>query len=174
MSIKNGINKGDLVYISAISPLDVLHDYGGKRARGMYNTESEYKLSSLVGMVGRLMGYREPEGKNNKSGMTKAVVRFTLPDNFFVFDEDMRYYNRMYNPKEDENKGVKTTKFDVLFSTGVRLEQVSLMPSDLRYGYAVNELAREHVRGANSMPDNDCWYESESDFIPETYSTGKS
>ena len=174
MSIKKGINNGDLVYISAISPKDELHNWGGTRARGSYCSESEYKLSSLVGMVGRLMGYREPEGKHNKTGMTKAVVRFTLPDNFFVFDEDMRYYNRMYNPKADENKGVKTTKFDVLFSTGVRLEQVSLMPSDLRYGYAVNELAREHVRGANSMPDNECWYESESDFIPETYSTGKS
>ena len=173
MSIKKGINKGDLVYISSISPKDVLHSYGGTRARG-YCSESDYKLCSLVGMVGRLMGHREPEGKNNKSGMTKAVVRFTLPDNFFVFDEDMRYYNRMYNPKADENKGVKMAKFDVLFSTGVKLEQVSLMPSDLRYGYAVNEIAREHVRGANSMPDNDCWYESESDFIPETYSTGKS
>ena len=56
MSIKNGINKGDLVYISAISPLDVLHDYGGKRARGCYVSEAEVKLSSLVGMVGRLMG----------------------------------------------------------------------------------------------------------------------
>tara|TARA_R110002020_G_scaffold206692_1_gene412002 strand:- start:763 stop:1284 length:522 start_codon:yes stop_codon:yes gene_type:complete len=173
MSIKKGISKGDLVYISSISPKDVLHSYGGTRVRG-YCSESDYKLTSLVGMVGRLMGYREPEGKNNKTGMTKAVVRFTLPDNFFVFDEDMRYYNRMYNPKADENKGVKMAKFDVLFSTGVRLEQVSLMPSDLRYGYAVNELAREHVRGASSMPDNECWYESESDFIPETYSTGKS
>ena len=173
MSIKKGISKGDLVYISSISPKDVLHSYGGTRVRG-YCSESDYKLSSLVGMVGRLMGYREPEGKNNKTGMTKAVVRFTLPDNFFVFDEDMRYYNRMYNPKADENKGVKMAKFDVLFSTGVKLEQVSLMPSDLRYGYAVNELAREHVRGASSMPDNECWYESESDFIPETYSTGKS
>ena len=174
MSIKKGINNGDLVYISAISPKDELHNWGGTRARGSYCSESEYKLSSLVGMVGRLMGYREPEGKHNKTGMTKAVVRFTLPDNFFVFDEDMRYYNRMYNPKADENNGVTTTKFDVLFSTGVRLEQISLMPSDLRYGYAVNELAREHVRGANSMPDNECWYNSESDFIPETYSTGKS
>mgnify|MGYP005822927883 FL=1 len=173
MSIKKGISKGDLVYISSISPKDVLHSYGGTRVRG-YCSESNYKLSRLVGMVGRLRGYREPEGKNNKTGMTKAVVRFTLPDNFFVFDEDMRYYNRMYNPKADENKGVKMAKFDVLFSTGVKLEQVSLMPSDLRYGYAVNELAREHVRGASSMPDNECWYESESDFIPETYSTGKS
>ena len=85
----------------------------------------------------------------------------------------MRYYNRMYNPKADENKGVKMAKFDVLFSTGVRLEQVSLMPSNLRYGYAVNELAREHVR-QTTPPFEDSWYESESDFIPETYSTGKS
>jgi len=168
MSIKKGINKGDLVYISSISPKDVLHSYGGTRARGCYVSEAEVKLSSLVGMVGRLMGYREPEGENNKSGMTKAVVRFTLPNNFFVYDEDMRYYNRMYNPKADENKGVKVAKFDVLFSTGVKLEPVSLMPSDLRYGYAVNDLAREHVKGAKN--DNESWYESESDFIPETYS----
>jgi len=168
MSIKKGINVGDLVYISAISTADTLHKHGGTRARGYYVSESEVKLSSLVGMLGKLMGCTEPEGKHNKSGMTRAIVRFNLPSNFFVCDEDMRYYNRTYNCTADENKGVKTEKFDVLFSTGVKLEPISLMPSDLRYGYAQHEMIRDYVKKATQ----DTYKNIESNFLPENFIRG--
>lgn len=167
MSIKRGIKNGDLVYISAISTDDVLYQYGGKRPVGNYLSESEYKHTSLVGMIGKLLAYREPEVKHNKSGVTKAIVSLSLPENFFEFDEDSKptYWNRHY--KLSENKGVKTKSFDVLFATGVKLELVSVLPSDLRYGVGNTELISDYVRPTDM--DKEVYSCAELDFTPISF-----
>ena len=166
MSIKKGIKNGDLVYISAVSTSDLLHKYGGKRASGAYNSEAEYKHSSLVGMIGKLVAHREPEGKHNKSGVTRAIIRLTLPENFFHSTEENKptYWNRHFNVE----KIAKKKQFDVLFSTGVKLDIVSLMPCDLRYGYANTEIVKDYVREADlSKEVHSC---AEHDFTPEVFS----
>lgn len=171
MSIKRGINKGDLVYISAISKDDILYPYGGKRALGSYVSEQAYKCSTLTGMVGKLVDWREPEGKNNKSGYTKAIIRLTLPENFFEFPEEkITYWDRFYDVNNKENTNIKTKSFEILFSTGVKLELISMLPSDLRYGASKHELVYRHVREPSMSIKDFSSSSTESDFTPENFS----
>tara|TARA_R100001082_G_scaffold90419_2_gene56934 strand:- start:17285 stop:17797 length:513 start_codon:yes stop_codon:yes gene_type:complete len=163
MSIKRGIKNGDLVYISAISTSDILYDYGGKKSQYTYSTEQERKHSTLVGMVGRLVAYEEPDKKYNKAGFTKAIIKFQLPSNFFK-GEDIKYWERHYDTIK--NKNTTTQVYDVLFSTGVKLDLVSILPSDLRYGVCNNEMISDFVR---IHPQVRVSYENGSAFQPKNF-----
>ena len=148
MSIKNGINKGDMVFISAVDTKDPLYEYS-KRPKSKYCNDSEHKLTSLIGMTGELISYRE--SAECKSGFCKAILRFSLPTDFFENkeDENISWWNRAYRVEKD--KKMKPLKeFDILFSKGVKLEGISDMPSSLRYVYLQSDesIVRDFVRPA--------------------------
>ena len=99
MSIKVGIKKGDLVFISAIDTKDPLYEYA-KRTTSKYASQAEHKLTSLVGMVGELIDFTDRG--DSKSGYTKAIVRFSMPEDFWMQrkDESVSWWNRAYKYKE--------------------------------------------------------------------------
>ena len=152
MSIKVGIKKGDLVFISAIDTKDPLYEYA-KRTTSRYASQAEHKLTSLVGMVGELMDFSDRS--DSKSGYAKAIVRFSLPEDFWLPREEgsVSWWNRAY--KYEEKSKAKITQFDILFSKGVKLEALSYMPSGLRYAYLQSEdcIVKEFISPITSIED---------------------
>tara|TARA_R110002020_G_scaffold461981_1_gene681234 strand:- start:6862 stop:7374 length:513 start_codon:yes stop_codon:yes gene_type:complete len=155
MAIKSGINDGDTVFISQVDTLDALCA-ASKRPRGRYSCEADNKLTSLVGMIGVLVHHRNEDQarKKCKSGFCRAIVRFSLPKNFFKEQTNLSgesispcWWDRAYKTEEDE--GVQN--FDILFNTGVKLEGISYMPSSLRYYYlkSTDSVCREFVAPSN-------------------------
>ena len=147
MSIKNGINKGDMVFISAVDSKDPLYEYS-KRPRGTYNSEANNKLTSLIGMTAQLINYQD----TSKSGYCRAILRVSLPEDFFSVngeDKALSWWSRAYKVQDgEEMKPLK--EFDILFSKGVKLEGISYMPSSLRYAYLQSDeaIVRDFVRPA--------------------------
>jgi hypothetical protein len=153
MSIKVGIKKGDLVFISAIDTKDPLYEYS-KRTTSKYASQSEHKLTSLVGMVGELMAFSD--NGSSKSGYTKAIVRFSMPEDFWMQrgkDDRVSWWDRAY--KFDVENKAKLTQFDLMFSKGVKLEPLSYMPSGLRYAYLQSDesIIREFIYPITSLDD---------------------